>query len=36
VIDKKVSSGEYVFVMINMSAMGMATGGATLFAFGVD
>jgi len=36
VIDKKLSSGEYVFVMPNMSAMGMATGGATLFAFGVD
>jgi len=36
VIDKKLSSGEYVFVMTSMSAMGMATGGATLFAFGVD
>lgn len=36
VIDKKLSSGEYVFVMTNMSAMGMATGGATLFAFAVD
>jgi len=36
VIDKKLSSGEYIFVMTSMSAMGMATGGATLFAFGVD
>ena len=36
VIDKKLSPGEYAFVMTNMSGMGMATGGATLFAFGVD
>jgi len=36
VIDKKLSSGEYVFVMKSMSAMDMATGGAVLFAFGVD
>lgn len=36
VIDKKLSSGEYIFVMTSMSAMGMATGGAILFAFGVD
>lgn len=31
VIDKKLSSGEYAFVMTSMSAMGMATGGATIF-----
>ena len=36
VIDKKLSSGEYVFVVTSNSAMGMATGGATMFAFGVD
>ena len=36
VIDKKLSSGEYIFVMNSTSAMGMATGDATLFAFGID
>jgi len=36
VIDKKLSPGEYVFIMTSTSAMGMATGVATLFAFAVD
>jgi len=36
VLDKKLASGEYIFVMTSTSAMGMATGGATLFAFGID
>jgi hypothetical protein len=36
VIDKKLSPGEYVFVMTSTSAMGIATGGATLFPFAVD
>lgn len=36
VIDKKLSSGEYIFVMNSTSAMDMATGGAILFAFAVD
>ena len=36
VIDKNLSSGEYVFVMTSNSAMGMATGAGTVFAFGID
>jgi hypothetical protein len=33
---KKLSPGEYVFIMTSTSAMGMATRGAALFAFAVD
>jgi hypothetical protein len=36
VLDKKLPAGEYIFLMASTSAMGMVTGSATLFAFGLD